>query len=61
MKDKKPYVLLLKVAFYLTILGMILTLFFSENLGVFGVLLIIIAFVMAIIASIKKRKYKKYN
>ncbi len=53
------YKKLLKIAFYTTIAGMILTFFFSENVGVFGTLLIITAFIMAITASIMKKKHDK--
>ena len=55
------YKKLLKIAFYTVIAGMLLTFFFQGNVGVFGTLLIIIAFGMAIIASIKKKKEEKSN
>ena len=57
--DNPSYKKLLKIAFYTTITGMILTFFFSENVGVFGTLLIMAAFIMAVIASIQKKKYEK--
>ena len=57
--DNPSYKKLLKIAFYTTITGMILTFFFSENVGVFGTLLIIVAFIMAVIASIQKKKHEK--
>ena len=50
------YKKILKIAFYTVILGMLLTFFFKGNLGVFGTLLIIIAFILAVIASIMKKK-----
>ena len=59
MSKDPSYKKLLKIAFYTTIAGMILTFFFKENTGVFGTLLIMIAFVMAVVASIQKKKYEK--
>lgn len=53
------YKKILKIAFYTVIAGMLLTFFFQGSVGVFGTLLIMSAFVMAIIASIKKKKEDK--
>ena len=57
--DNPSYKKLLKVAFYTTIAGMILTFFFNNSTGVFGTLLIMIAFVMAVIASIQKKRHER--
>lgn len=59
MNNSESYKKILKIAFYFAIGGMLLSFFFKGNLGVFGTLLIMIAFVLAVIASIKKKKSKK--
>jgi hypothetical protein len=61
MEENIAYKKYIKFAFYINMVGIVLTFAFKGNIGVFGTLLIILAIILAVIGVIKKKQYEKKN
>ncbi len=59
MTENLSYRKYFKTAFFLNIVGIVLTFLFKGSIGAFGTLLIITALILAIIGFFKKKKQEK--
>lgn len=61
MKENTSYKKLIKYAFYLNLVGIVITFTTKGNIAIFGTLLIVAALILAVIAVLKKKKAEKNN
>lgn len=59
MKNEPSYKRIMKLAFIINIIGIVMSFSLGGNLGVFGTLLIILALILAIIGFVKKKQFDK--
>jgi len=59
MEKNSTYKKYIKIAFYLNMVGIVLTFTTKGNIAVFGTILIIIALILAVIVMFKKKQYEK--
>jgi len=61
MEENIAYKKYIKFAFYINMVGIVLTFMAPGSWGAFGTLLIILAIIIAVVGIIKKKQYEKKN